>query len=117
MHRTGFVPAGDAHWWHVSTFERAVVTDMSEHGFRLRARDREMAMELAGAAPARCAGSEGGPGGRAALPRGAWAPDQPGELGAALRPAHPAMIASSVRRAARSGRICAESTIMARAVA
>jgi galactofuranosylgalactofuranosylrhamnosyl-N-acetylglucosaminyl-diphospho-decaprenol beta-1,5/1,6-galactofuranosyltransferase len=45
--RVGFVPAGDAHWWHVSTFERAVVTDMGETGFRLRTRDRAKAIELA----------------------------------------------------------------------
>jgi galactofuranosylgalactofuranosylrhamnosyl-N-acetylglucosaminyl-diphospho-decaprenol beta-1,5/1,6-galactofuranosyltransferase len=45
--RVGFVPAGDAHWWHVSTFSRAVVTDMGEAGFRLRQRDRAKAMELA----------------------------------------------------------------------
>jgi galactofuranosylgalactofuranosylrhamnosyl-N-acetylglucosaminyl-diphospho-decaprenol beta-1,5/1,6-galactofuranosyltransferase len=44
---TGFVPAGDAHWWHVSTFERAIVTDMSEQGFRVRTRDRETALGLA----------------------------------------------------------------------
>ena len=30
------VVAGDAHWWHVSTFRRAVVTDMSEQGLRVR---------------------------------------------------------------------------------
>ncbi|MDN5750513.1 MAG: glycosyltransferase [Pseudonocardia sp.] len=46
-HPTGFVPAGDAHWWHVSTFERAVVTDMGETGYRVRARDRALALELA----------------------------------------------------------------------
>jgi galactofuranosylgalactofuranosylrhamnosyl-N-acetylglucosaminyl-diphospho-decaprenol beta-1,5/1,6-galactofuranosyltransferase len=45
--RTGFVPAGDAHWWHVSTFSRAVVTDMGEAGFRLRERDRAKALDLA----------------------------------------------------------------------
>ena len=45
-HRTGFVPAGDAHWWHVSTFERAVVADMSEQGYRVRARDRATALAL-----------------------------------------------------------------------
>ena len=45
--RVGFVPAGDAHWWHVSTFSRAVVTDMGEAGFRLRQRDRAKALELA----------------------------------------------------------------------
>lgn len=46
-HRTGFVPAGDAHWWHISTFERAVVTDMGETGYRVRTRDRALALELA----------------------------------------------------------------------
>lgn len=47
VYRTGFVPAGDAHWWHVSLFERAVVTDMSEAGVRIRQRDRARALELA----------------------------------------------------------------------
>lgn len=46
-HKSGFVPAGDAHWWHVSTFERAVVTDMGETGYRVRTRDRALALELA----------------------------------------------------------------------
>ena len=46
-HRTGMVSAGDAHWWHVSTFERAYVTDMSEQGIRVRTRDRALALELA----------------------------------------------------------------------
>lgn len=46
-HATGFVPAGDAHWWHVSTFRRAVVADMGETGFRVRTRDRARALELA----------------------------------------------------------------------
>jgi galactofuranosylgalactofuranosylrhamnosyl-N-acetylglucosaminyl-diphospho-decaprenol beta-1,5/1,6-galactofuranosyltransferase len=46
VHRIGFVPAGDAHWWHVSTFERAIVTDMSEQGFRVRTRDKEVALQL-----------------------------------------------------------------------
>ncbi len=45
-HRSGFVPAGDAHWWHVSTFERVVVTDMSEQGYRVRTRDRALALDL-----------------------------------------------------------------------
>jgi galactofuranosylgalactofuranosylrhamnosyl-N-acetylglucosaminyl-diphospho-decaprenol beta-1,5/1,6-galactofuranosyltransferase len=45
--RVGFVPAGDAHWWHVSTFSRAAVTDMGETGFRLRSRDRAKALDLA----------------------------------------------------------------------
>jgi galactofuranosylgalactofuranosylrhamnosyl-N-acetylglucosaminyl-diphospho-decaprenol beta-1,5/1,6-galactofuranosyltransferase len=47
VHRSGFVPAGDAHWWHVSTFDRAIVTDMSEQGFRVRTRDRQVAFALA----------------------------------------------------------------------
>lgn len=44
--RIGCVPAGDAHWWHVSLFERAVVTDMGETGFRVRTRDRDRAFRL-----------------------------------------------------------------------
>ncbi|MEN3270930.1 MAG: galactofuranosylgalactofuranosylrhamnosyl-N-acetylglucosaminyl-diphospho-decaprenol [Pseudonocardia sp.] len=47
VHRSGFVPAGDAHWWHVSTFEHAVVTDMSEQGIRVRTRDKAVALQLA----------------------------------------------------------------------
>jgi galactofuranosylgalactofuranosylrhamnosyl-N-acetylglucosaminyl-diphospho-decaprenol beta-1,5/1,6-galactofuranosyltransferase len=47
VRRSGFVPAGDAHWWHISTFERAIVTDMSEQGVRIRTRDKELALELA----------------------------------------------------------------------
>jgi galactofuranosylgalactofuranosylrhamnosyl-N-acetylglucosaminyl-diphospho-decaprenol beta-1,5/1,6-galactofuranosyltransferase len=46
-HRTGFVPAGDAHWWHVALFERAVVTDMGETGVRIRKRDKDIALTLA----------------------------------------------------------------------
>ena len=53
VHPTGMVVAGDAHWWHVSTFRRAVVTDMSEQGLRVRTRDR---------ARARGAGAGGEPG-------------------------------------------------------
>jgi len=44
--RVGSVPAGDAHWWHVSTFSRAIVTDMGETGFRVRTRDRARAADL-----------------------------------------------------------------------
>jgi galactofuranosylgalactofuranosylrhamnosyl-N-acetylglucosaminyl-diphospho-decaprenol beta-1,5/1,6-galactofuranosyltransferase len=47
VHPTGMVAAGDAHWWHVSTFRRAVVTDMSEQGLRVRTRDRAKALALA----------------------------------------------------------------------
>ncbi len=44
--RVGSIPAGDAHWWHVSTFSRAIVTDMGETGFRVRERDRSRAADL-----------------------------------------------------------------------
>ena len=47
VHPTGMVVAGDAHWWHVSTFRRAIVTDMSEQGLRVRTRDRARALALA----------------------------------------------------------------------
>jgi galactofuranosylgalactofuranosylrhamnosyl-N-acetylglucosaminyl-diphospho-decaprenol beta-1,5/1,6-galactofuranosyltransferase len=47
VHPTGLVTAGDAHWWHVSIFRRAVVTDMSQQGMRVRTRDRALAMALA----------------------------------------------------------------------
>jgi galactofuranosylgalactofuranosylrhamnosyl-N-acetylglucosaminyl-diphospho-decaprenol beta-1,5/1,6-galactofuranosyltransferase len=47
VHPSGHVPAGDAHWWHVSLFERAYVTDMSEQGYRVRTRDRALAWRLA----------------------------------------------------------------------
>ncbi|SHK46773.1 galactofuranosylgalactofuranosylrhamnosyl-N-acetylglucosaminyl-diphospho-decaprenol beta-1,5/1,6-galactofuranosyltransferase [Pseudonocardia thermophila] len=44
---SAFVPAGDAHWWHVSLFKRAIVTDMSEMGFRVRERDAAKTKDLA----------------------------------------------------------------------
>ncbi len=44
--RSGMVPAGEAHWWHVSLFERAIVTDMAENGVRIRTRDQERLREL-----------------------------------------------------------------------
>lgn len=46
-HRSGAVAAGDAHWWHVSLFDRAVVTDMGETGVRIRQRDTDRAVTLA----------------------------------------------------------------------
>ncbi len=46
-HRTGTVAAGDAHWWHVSLFDRVVVTDMGETGVRIRQRDKDRAVTLA----------------------------------------------------------------------
>jgi galactofuranosylgalactofuranosylrhamnosyl-N-acetylglucosaminyl-diphospho-decaprenol beta-1,5/1,6-galactofuranosyltransferase len=45
--RAGAVAAGDAHWWHVSLFDRAVVTDMGETGVRIRKRDKDRAVALA----------------------------------------------------------------------
>lgn len=47
VHRTGWVPAGSAHWWFVSLYEKAVVTDMAETGVRVRVRDRDKALEIA----------------------------------------------------------------------
>ncbi|MFP5021061.1 glycosyltransferase [Pseudonocardia phyllosphaerae] len=44
--RSGMVPAGDAHWWFVSLFEKAIVTDMAETGVRIREYDRERLREL-----------------------------------------------------------------------
>ncbi|WFG46666.1 glycosyltransferase [Pseudonocardia alni] len=44
--RSGMVPAGEAHWWHVSLFERAIVTDMAENGVRIRTRDQDRLREL-----------------------------------------------------------------------
>jgi galactofuranosylgalactofuranosylrhamnosyl-N-acetylglucosaminyl-diphospho-decaprenol beta-1,5/1,6-galactofuranosyltransferase len=43
----GTVRAGDARWWHVSLFDTAVVTDMSQEGVRVRHRDRAMMLRLA----------------------------------------------------------------------
>lgn len=43
----GFIPAGDAHWWHVGLFQRAVVTDMGEQGVRIRERDKAKLIALA----------------------------------------------------------------------
>jgi galactofuranosylgalactofuranosylrhamnosyl-N-acetylglucosaminyl-diphospho-decaprenol beta-1,5/1,6-galactofuranosyltransferase len=34
------IPAADAHWWHVSLFEHAVVTDASQAGVRILRRDK-----------------------------------------------------------------------------
>ncbi|GAA2813828.1 glycosyl transferase [Saccharopolyspora taberi] len=44
---TAAVPAADAHWWHVSRFRAAVVTDASQRGVRMRRFDREMLLRLA----------------------------------------------------------------------
>ena len=71
VHPTGMVVAGDAHWWHVSTFRRAIVTDMSEQGLRVRTRDRARALALAkrGARSLAAAGDRR-PEGRGAVPGG-----------------------------------------------
>lgn len=45
------IPYEDAHWWHVSLFDEAYVTDASQAGVRLRRRDgalaKSMSVELA----------------------------------------------------------------------
>ncbi len=40
------IPAGEAHWWHVSQFDQVVVTDASQEGVRLRSRDPAAAKAL-----------------------------------------------------------------------
>ncbi|AYJ47387.1 glycosyltransferase [Rhodococcus sp. P1Y] len=40
------IPAAEAHWWHVSLFDHAVVTDASQSGVRIRKRDKDTAAEL-----------------------------------------------------------------------
>ncbi|MDR7301846.1 glycosyltransferase [Haloactinomyces albus] len=42
----GAVPNDEAHWWHVSLFETAVVTDASQEGVRVRSYDRQKMFEL-----------------------------------------------------------------------
>lgn len=46
QHGIAAIPAADAHWWHVSLFDHAVVTDASQSGVRVRRRDRDTAREL-----------------------------------------------------------------------
>ncbi|WP_019818644.1 glycosyltransferase [Saccharomonospora saliphila] len=43
----GAIPNDEAHWWHVSQFETAVVTDASQEGVRVRRYDRQRMFELA----------------------------------------------------------------------
>ncbi len=43
---TAAVSARDAHWWHVSLFETAVVTEPSQEGVRVRRLDRTMMRKL-----------------------------------------------------------------------
>ncbi len=42
-----FISAADAHWWHVSLFDRAVVADASQSGVRVRRSDKLAAREVA----------------------------------------------------------------------
>ncbi|MGH3516894.1 MAG: glycosyltransferase [Haloechinothrix sp.] len=46
-HALGAIPADEAHWWHVSLFRTAVVTDASQEGVRVRSYDRARMLELA----------------------------------------------------------------------
>jgi len=46
-HSLGAVPIDEAHWWHIATFETAVVTDASQEGVRVRSYDRVKMFELA----------------------------------------------------------------------
>jgi galactofuranosylgalactofuranosylrhamnosyl-N-acetylglucosaminyl-diphospho-decaprenol beta-1,5/1,6-galactofuranosyltransferase len=41
------ISAADAHWWHVSLFDTAVVTDPSQEGVRVHQFDRTQMLELA----------------------------------------------------------------------
>ncbi|MFF5991458.1 glycosyltransferase [Prauserella flavalba] len=43
----GAIPSDEAHWWHVSLFETAVVTDASQEGVRVRRYDRDRMFDLA----------------------------------------------------------------------
>ncbi|SFQ44268.1 galactofuranosylgalactofuranosylrhamnosyl-N-acetylglucosaminyl-diphospho-decaprenol beta-1,5/1,6-galactofuranosyltransferase [Amycolatopsis arida] len=43
----GAIPSDEAHWWHVSLFETAVVTDASQEGVRVRRYDRQRMFDLA----------------------------------------------------------------------
>jgi galactofuranosylgalactofuranosylrhamnosyl-N-acetylglucosaminyl-diphospho-decaprenol beta-1,5/1,6-galactofuranosyltransferase len=42
------IPAVDAHWWHVSLFDYAVVTDASQAGVRVLRRDKQNIRKLSG---------------------------------------------------------------------
>ncbi|MEU6641320.1 glycosyltransferase [Saccharomonospora sp. NPDC046836] len=43
----GAIPSDEAHWWHVSLFETAIVTDASQEGVRVRRYDRDRMFDLA----------------------------------------------------------------------
>ena len=46
QHGVASIPVAEAHWWHVSLFDTAVITDASQSGVRVRRRDKETAREL-----------------------------------------------------------------------
>ncbi|MFD5243448.1 glycosyltransferase [Amycolatopsis sp. NPDC058340] len=46
-HSLGAIPIDEAHWWHVATFDTAVVTDASQEGVRVRSYDRAKMFDLA----------------------------------------------------------------------
>lgn len=46
QHGIANIPAADAHWWHVSLFDHAVVTDAAQSGVRVRRRDKDLAKEI-----------------------------------------------------------------------
>ncbi|MFC4005066.1 glycosyltransferase [Prauserella oleivorans] len=43
----GAIPSDEAHWWHVSLFKTAIVTDASQEGVRVRSYDRDRMFDLA----------------------------------------------------------------------
>ncbi|WP_255375910.1 glycosyltransferase [Saccharomonospora sp. CUA-673] len=43
----GAIPADEAHWWHVSLFKTAIVTDASQEGVRVRSYDKDRMIDLA----------------------------------------------------------------------
>jgi galactofuranosylgalactofuranosylrhamnosyl-N-acetylglucosaminyl-diphospho-decaprenol beta-1,5/1,6-galactofuranosyltransferase len=46
-HGTAGIASADAHWWHVSLFQTAVVTDPSQEGVRVRRFNRDLMFALA----------------------------------------------------------------------
>ena len=41
QHGVASIPVAEAHWWHVSLFDTAVITDASQSGVRVRRRDKQ----------------------------------------------------------------------------
>lgn len=46
-HEFAYIPAAEAHWWHVSLFDRVVVADASQSGVRVRRRNVSEARSVA----------------------------------------------------------------------